>query len=324
MLKNKMVCLSDLHLVGSNPISRIDDLVKSQWDKLIEVFIFAYQHKADIYLAGDIFDSSNNYSILNRMAEILFGYKNLGVNVYCVFGQHDMKYRNEKNTNLEILSNAGLVTVLNSTPLEGDGIRLYGCGWKSNVPIPSEKDSLDILVTHAPISPGAIFHGHNYINIKDFVKENPTYDLIICGDVHRTFMDECNDTVVLNSGPLLRKEANEYNMVHKPGFFFIDLEKISISYKEIKHRQSSEVLKRDHIEKKKRQEFVSTVVNTAQFLCELRERSTKGQMLNIQERMKLIVASKDNFTSHSARSILEHLLNEKDLDKWIESKSAKN
>lgn len=316
-IKSRFISLGDIHLLGNNPVSRKDDLTGTQWAKVHELFSAANAKSADILIAGDFSDHSNNYSILNNLAEILRAYKDLDVNAFAVFGQHDMKYRNEKDTNLQILSNAGLITILGSTPVLGPDFRVYGAGWKAPVPRPEDTKMTNILVTHAPISPKSLFHGHDYIPIEEFALAHNRFSLVLCGDVHRTFMEEFNGMVVMNSGPLIRKEADEYNMTHKPGFFYIDMEEVTIDFYEVTHRPAGEVLSRSHIEKKRAKDLVAARADTAQFLHELRERSNAGRLMNIKERIQTRIEPEAE-TSTLAKSILECLLNERNLGQWVE------
>lgn len=320
-IKSKLISLGDIHLIGSNPINRKDNLTDTQWEKIDNVFSSAEDLKADILIAGDIFDSSNNYSVVNRLASLLYIYKKKGVNVFGVFGQHDLKYRNPKDTNFQILVNSGLINLLGSSPIAGEGFRVFGASWMDNIPKPSS-DWINLLVIHAPISPSKLFHGHNYTSIKSFVEDNPAYSLIICGDVHRTFMEEHKGVLVMNSGPLVRKEADEYNMIHKPGFFFIDMEDVSIKFREVDHRPAKEVLSRDRSAEKKRKELVHARVDTAQFLHELRERTSQGKLMNIRERIG-VRASSESELSNMAKGVLECLLNERDLKEWLSQSHQK-
>lgn len=316
-MKTRLISVSDLHLLTIKPVCRLDDLTEVQWEKLQEIFNFAYNHKADVLIAGDISNISNNYHILNHFIQILRTYKEMGVDVYAVFGQHDMKYRNTEDTNLDIIASSGLIQILGSTPEEGKHFKVYGCEWMGSVP-EADPNEINILVVHSPISPAALFQGHHYISIDQFSQEHPEYNLVLCGDVHRTFIEERGGSVFLNSGPLLRKEADEYSLIHKPGFFYIDMSDVKIQFQEVKHRPSSEVISRTHIEKKKRKESAASIADTAHFLDELKRRSEGDQTMNIRDRIKQTVVLQN--APNEVISVLECLLNEKSLTQWLEER----
>ena len=106
--KYKFVGLSDIHLVPKNPVCRLDDLTEIQWDKLNEVFEYAALRSADVIIAGDLHAVSNDYEVLKKFSAFLLRYQELDVHVWAVYGQHDLKYRNPENTNMDILISSGL------------------------------------------------------------------------------------------------------------------------------------------------------------------------------------------------------------------------
>jgi hypothetical protein len=72
--------------------------------------------------------------------------------------------------------------------------------------------------------------------------------LILCGDIHQKFQKTIKGRWIVNSGPLLRKEASVYNFSHHPGFFIYNLVKEKMDWVEIPHRPAEEVLTRAHID----------------------------------------------------------------------------
>ena len=158
LTKYKFVALSDIHLVPKNPICRIDDLTEVQWGKLDEVFEFATLKDADILIAGDLHAISNDYEVLGQFAEFLKKYQELGTYVWAVYGQHDLKYRNPDNTNMEILTKAGLINLIPPEGIQNMGVKIFGCGWMDDITEP-DMTTVNILVIHAPISPKALFRG---------------------------------------------------------------------------------------------------------------------------------------------------------------------
>ena len=89
--------------------------------------------------------------------------------------------------------------------------------------------------------------------------------MIVCGDCHRTFSFEQDGRYIVNSGPLLRKEADMYNLTEaSPGFWVYDTEKRKIDWIDVPHELAKKVLSRKHIERQEKidqamEEFVSTM-----------------------------------------------------------------
>lgn len=322
LTKYKYIEISDLHLVHKNPVCRIDNLVEVQWDKIGYIYEHAKNNDADVIISGDIHSISNNYSVLNLFSAFLYKYKNLGVNTFVVYGQHDLKYRNKEDTNLQIMINSGLINLIPNSGLaySNNGIffKIYGAGWMEGIPKIEDPNIMNILVIHAPISPVSLFNAQNYINAKSFIDSNG-FDIVLCGDVHRTFIEESNGKVCLNSGPILRREAEEYSFIHKPGFWFINLKTIDIEFREIPAKTAEEALTREHINKLNKKKEGFEAASAAKFLYELKNRSGKSKIMKIDERMKAVILDDKNGLSKSAKNVIEILLNSNDLSAWLNS-----
>jgi len=240
----KIVTLSDLHLIITNPQSRKDNLVETQFEKLIFVLDYVRKNDAILVLPGDIFDTPRSWYLLPKIAELL-----QGLRVLCVYGQHDTYYYNVTTrhaTILGVLDKAGLVTILGGVPLVVGDIAFYGASITEPVPEIEDINQMNVLVTHAPISDTALYSTQEYINAEKFL-DSLDFNLILCGDIHRKFIIQKENNIILNSGPLLRIESTEYNMKHKPGVWAIDTETRKVEFIEVPHKPSEEVLTRHHI-----------------------------------------------------------------------------
>jgi len=250
----KIVGISDIHLTAKNPIARLDDITITQFDKLKYVLNWAYDNDAIIIQAGDFFNKPRSWSLLPKMIDILYYHS---VNVYCVFGQHDTYFYNEQtreSTSLGILEKVDLVKSLDSTgyTIPNKGILLYGTNWGEEVPIPKNNDGETcILSIHAPISTEPLFPDHKYTSAQRFFdKYKKYYDLIICGDIHRQFHIQEDGYHLINTGPMLRITADEYNFIHCPSFIEYDTNTGEVEWHHIPHKNAKEVLTRQHIENK--------------------------------------------------------------------------
>lgn len=251
----KLLLISDLHLLWDSPIARLDDAPAAQRQKLEFVLEYAKENDMVILQAGDFFDRPRSWMLLPIVIDLL---KNYGVKTYCVYGQHDTyMYSSETrdSTSLGILAKFGLVTILGSE-LTGSvhigrdpTVSLYGCSFGQEVP-EVVSDEFNVLVIHAPIAESALFPGHDYVDARRFLKKHKNYDLTLCGDIHRFFCVEQDERFILNTGPMLRRTAEQYSFEHRPGFFTFDTGRIEerLDWVEIPHEPSEKVLSRDHIE----------------------------------------------------------------------------
>jgi predicted phosphodiesterase len=249
----KFVLLSDVHLLWENPVARMDDLVEVQFDKLGFIFDKAKELGAPILQSGDLFDKPRSWGLLPRVVEFLMHH---GVKTYCVMGQHDTYMYSEETrdrTNLGILAKAGLVTLLdNERPVQipGTDIQIFGANFGHKLGSIQRK-GVTLGIIHASISMEALYPGQIFSTPVNFMKENPGYDLILCGDIHRMFYAEKNGCQILNTGPMTRQEATEYNFEHKPGFAVLETDDMSIEWIEIPHSPADSVLSRSHLVRQK-------------------------------------------------------------------------
>lgn len=245
----KFACLSDVHLLWDNPISRLDNLRQVQFEKLEFVLQWCMDNDAVLLQAGDFFNRPRSWYLLPETMELLTKYE---IKIYSIFGQHDTYFYNEKtraSTSLGILEKAGLVTILSSEVcFEKGRVGIYGASYGQQLPVPEHK-GVNIGVIHAPIADRAVYPGQNYVDSLTYLKENEGYDLILCGDIHQKFIHSFKGRYIVNSGPMLRKEATAYNFQHHPGFFCFDVTSSKApEWIEISHAPAEQVLSRAHID----------------------------------------------------------------------------
>lgn len=249
----KFVLLSDMHLSWEPSVARKDEnFVEMQFNKLKFVFDYAKKHDCVICQAGDFFETPRSWYLLPKMIDFLKSYST--VTVFSIFGQHDMYMRLEDTatTNLGVLRKSKCLNILNELPyvFPESRISLFGCSWEQRaVKIEGVAEGFNILVVHAPVAEKALWGGHEYIDAEEFLDRNKDFDVILCGDIHRKFCIEKKGRYILNTGPLVRREANKYNFKHKTCFFVLDVKKNKVDEVIIPHRRADDVLSREHIER---------------------------------------------------------------------------
>jgi DNA repair exonuclease SbcCD nuclease subunit len=216
---NLILC-NDLHLTSKQPQNRNDDILKTSLLKFEYIIQQAEKYDASILIAGDMFDIPRDWGLLPDIISLL---KRYNVHIYAIYGQHDIYMRSEKNkhaTNMGVLIKSGLVNLLIDIPIKLDKYHIYGCSWGKQIPKPENPNN--ILVIHHPIAQKKAYPEHNYYDSIDFLNDYPEYDLVVCGDVHRQFIDRIDDRYIINSGPIMRLKADEYNINYKPSVVLFD------------------------------------------------------------------------------------------------------
>lgn len=246
----KTILLSDVHLVDENPPGRVDNVVETQWEKLSFVFDYAENNDIDcIVQAGDLTDIKRSWNLVQRLAAFLSKRK---IKLYMVKGQHDSYYRDNSNqkTITGVLISSGLIQLLGEEPIiyEASGLRIYGCSYGEEVPVPM-KSGCNLLVVHKQIADGKLWDGQTeYEDALDYLKIHIGYNVILCGDAHQQFVRLHRGRIICNTGPLLRLEATETMINHKPCFYVYDTHNNGLQ--QIFIPCASEVLSRNHIEVK--------------------------------------------------------------------------
>jgi DNA repair exonuclease SbcCD nuclease subunit len=253
----KFVLLSDLHLLWTNPVGRLDDVHETQKEKLRFVLGWAKDNEAVVLQAGDFFDRPRSWHLLPEVMGLL---KEFGVDVYAVFGQHDTYMYSEgtrQTTSLGILEKAGLVQVIDSVEycsflsLCNEIIQVCGASYGQEIPEISGLAQQRILVIHKSISDAPLWPGHEYSDAEGFLEKHKQFDLILCGDIHRKFfvLDKYEERVVCNTGCMVRKTVDLWD--HKPCFFVWDSCSDEFEEVEIPHKPPEEVMSRVHLDRQK-------------------------------------------------------------------------
>lgn len=272
----KIGLISDLHLLSKTPENRIDNILVDQWVKLS--FVLNYCQDNDVHYilqAGDFFDKPRDWETLYRTIEILSRYND--ISVLCVQGQHDKYMRSDDSvTNLSLLSQLGLITKLNPNFFLYPNIRFWGLDFQDGMNINKSiadminsntlsKTDYNILVIHAPITYAPLYPGHEFSQAQVISRSNKDFKVILCGDIHREFLIEAKNRIIANTGPMIRKENNDYNQNHTPNFLILDtnnnhINRISIPHNTSKHIFKTAVSTNETI----LSEFVSAIQNPIQ------------------------------------------------------------
>lgn len=133
-------------------------------------------------------------------------------------------------------------------------------------------------MVHADISERAAYPGQEFTRAKWFLERHSEYQIVLCGDVHMEFMAKDKGRFLADTGPMVRKEATEYNMTHLPNFLVYDTETDKVSKVFIPCKPASEVLDRDRLLKAG---MVSTMLDD--FIGELQNGGTEGEEVSFDE-----------------------------------------
>jgi len=218
-----------------------------------------------LLIAGDLCNGRRDWYLLPQLISLINRY---AVEIEVVYGQHDMYMRSEENkdaTTVGVLAQAGAVNILDAdgayygAPGSDDYVHIQGCSWGHDVPTPpTDGATFNILVIHAPIADNPAYHGHVYTDTKEFLKQHPGYDLVLCGDVHRRFHVTHGKQMAINTGPIVRIDADDYNRELMPAVAVVDTGTREVTWYDLPAEPGDVVLSREHIEAKAANEAMLT------------------------------------------------------------------
>jgi hypothetical protein len=154
------------------------------------------------------------------------------------------------STAVHVLTEVGLIRLLdNKTVAMDTEVSVTGIPFGQD-PKPSRYDgqTFNILVIHAPISDVPIPMMPEFMDARKFAEKHQDYQLILCGDIHRHFLIKTKYNTILNTGPMIRREATEYNFEHQPCFYLYDTETKELKREIIPHAPADQIMTRKHLE----------------------------------------------------------------------------
>jgi predicted phosphodiesterase len=227
----KLGIIGDTHYTNRGPSKRRDDFFKTQLAKTFEALTIFRKNGCDYILqSGDLFDS---HSVANRVkAAIITLLMQKFDHLYCVAGQHDIvghSLGTLPNSPLSVLEAAGVISLMDENPCAlkmntGFEAYLYGSSFGTEIPIPINPKTYNILIIHAMIGDRLLYPGQNLTSPQKFLKNYPDYNLVVAGDYHYSFQDTYKDRTIVNAGCLVRKTVSTFDLEHKPSVVIFDTE----------------------------------------------------------------------------------------------------
>lgn len=214
--------LGDIHADSAQPASRIDDYPSTVLKKLLSVRdICCESNIKHLVLLGDVFNKiSMPNEMINRVGKTFQSFKENGIEVYSLVGNHDLS-RNTIDTleksPLSILFNFGVIkhihvgrrVVINKKTL------ITGLDYTDELVKGNEKASVNILCAHR-------FYQNDLddANISFEDVRNLGYDAIVLGHDHVQYpILREGHTDIVRPGSLTRGTSHDYNFFQTPIFY---------------------------------------------------------------------------------------------------------
>lgn len=254
----KLGIIGDTHFTNRGPERRLDNYFETQMNKLAQALLIFKERGCDaIIQVGDFCNSPN---IADRVKSVIIRFlRQSNEKILCVWGQHDVTGHSSStlpNSPLAVFEAAGVVSVVGK---EFDLIEdtfstkvcLYGASFGEEVPKTDSRmiDAYNILVIHAMIGDRPLYPGQELIGPNQFLRNNPSYDLVICGDYHYRFISTYQGRTIINPGALVRKTISKFDLEHKPAVVIFDTDTSEVKVIELEVDPVEKVFNLERLEK---------------------------------------------------------------------------
>lgn len=216
--KASAILTADLHLTDTAPVSRTDDYMAAQQEKLEFLSLLSIQNNnCPILCAGDIFNYWKATPWLCAWA-----YQVLP-DMITIPGNHDLPMHSPDQygkSALNLLQQVGKLKVLTaeSPRIVCNELNIIGVPFGQLAKMPSittkgVSKERRILLLHKLIWPGSrpkwAKQGSSFTADEILTDFGNQFDLIVTGDNHRSFVVEQNDCLLVNPGSMMRITADQ-------------------------------------------------------------------------------------------------------------------
>lgn len=305
----------DTHYTNRGPSRRNDNFFETQINKSLQAFsIFEQYNCSVIFQPGDLFDS---HTVSNEVkARIIKLYKNnlkQDEKILFVSGQHDISGHSLytlKNSPLAVVQAAGVGKLLAAKPYsildleDGRTVQVYGASYGEPIPEPESEMDYNILVIHKMIGDRELFPGQELTKPNQFLRNNPKFNLVLCGDYHYRFSSQYEGRTIVNPGCLVRKTISKFDLEHKPSVAIFNIEENEVKFIELDIRPSKEVFNLN-------QETKIDKLGTEKLIQALKEnlQGPSGQQ-DLKWKNLLLKVIKEKGSSDKIREIIDETIEE--------------
>lgn len=257
--EERIAFISDVHVDSRMPESRIDDIIVTLRDKMMDILKKCKDRNVKyVFFEGDIVNRIQcPFEPITMIAEVLLEFKKSDMRCFTVLGNHDIVRNSLESIDkspIQILFTLGAIEHINlKTLVEINGTTLITPVDYTELPISAKSEyAQNILLAHAFYNaPDFIADSRHNITEKDV--ENLGYDLIVLGHDHGDYEDEIvGKCRIVRHGSVLRGMSHNYNFTRKPNFVIVNnindvansVERIEIQHRDYKDVASEYMLNR--------------------------------------------------------------------------------
>ena len=252
----KIAFISDVHVDSKMPDSRVDDIITTLKDKLVDILNKCIAENVKyVFFEGDVVNRVQcPFEPITMLADILLRFKQEGIRCFSILGNHDIVRNSLENLDkspIQILFKLGVLEHINldTRVIINDTVLLTAVDY-TEYPIKANKSfSNNILLAHMFYGKSGFLSDEKH-NLTDTNILDLGYDLVVLGHDHEDYNDVIvGSTKIVRHGSVLRGTSHNYNFTRKPNFVVIDdiknpkeVRRIEISHRDYKDVASEYIL----------------------------------------------------------------------------------
>ncbi|SFJ24940.1 metallophosphoesterase family protein [Thermoflavimicrobium dichotomicum] len=237
----RLLYITDTHIRGTSPRSRIDDFPETMRQKLAEVKEIADREQVDAILhGGDVFDRPNLSPAVVR--GFVQQFRDFSVPIYAIAGNHDIYGHNPETidrTMLGLLDAFGTIRLIRNgemITLEKDGVLVQLTGQSFHYDLDKRDCALDYCVKNQIGATYCIHMVHGMLVDRPFpdhvahtlvqhlFEQENQVDILLTGHYHAGFpIQERKGKYIVNPGALARINSSHLEIQRMPQVALIDL-----------------------------------------------------------------------------------------------------
>lgn len=309
----KIMLISDPHLREKEVVCREEDMYNQvSFKKIIQIRDLYKKHKVDtVVLAGDVFDRGKdpNHLLLTAMGKHWKYMNFIGIK-----GQHDI------NPDTGTGAYDVLPDLLNSFDDISKGIRhalwlskyvcfhgstlIYNPLYESVKSLQVNKDFTNVLVLHHPIGYDKGLRELKVIKypLRDLMNDPifTKFDIILYADIHEPYIVSHEDTLWVNTGPLVRTGISAKD--HRPHVVIVDTETMIWNRHFLESKMN---IKMAHWEKLKEDKEMKKIAEGVKE--QVKDNSNESVIKLLREKMELVKSDMDGMAYSWLWNKLEEL-----------------
>jgi len=215
LMSDKFILTADWHLRSNKPRCRLDeDWLDTQRNVLNQIYVYAKKHKANVFVVGDIFHSTNETTneIIAMVQNFAYGLAEFNRSLYILAGNHDLPQHN-----LDNIGRSAFQILLGSVNIFHMRLRVWEGDESMTISAVdfSEENSQEarLLFKHILCFPEKAWvpPGAKVTKPSELFAQYGNAQYIFTGDYHQSFSYKKGNKKLFNPGCIIRQAADLIN-----------------------------------------------------------------------------------------------------------------